>query len=180
VARLGSARHAGGSAYGRVSRGVGTIHRFASSPRTGAPVSSSEVESQNSPAGFSAIPVAATAMVPDPIFAAIERHKALNAAFSHTLRLKDAFERGSGFDDDSPEHEDLERREDETCDAEREACDEMVATVPTTLAGLLALLRYVDWHERLSRFADQFNVSLSWIVVQAGHLPRSTPKEDEL
>ena len=32
---------------------------------------------------------------------------------------------------------------DEACDAESAACSEMVATVPTTFAGLLALLSYV-------------------------------------
>ncbi len=110
-------------------------------------------------AGIAAAPalaapvLALTSAGPDPIYAAIENHKGLNAAFSRALLLKDKFEVGSGFDDESPEHEDLIQREDETGDAEREACDEMLATAPTTFAGLLALLRYVD--QEKAEFLDE-------------------------
>jgi hypothetical protein len=95
-------------------------------------------------AGLSAIPVAATAMAPDPIFAAIERHKASYVAFGHLLNLKDKFEDEHGRSHASPEYEEWQRREDEACDAESSATAEMVATVPTTIAGVVALLRYVD------------------------------------
>jgi hypothetical protein len=105
-------------------------------------------------AGLSVIPVAASA-IPDPIFAAIERHKALNAAFSHTLHLMGECEKEHGHAD-SPEHDEWHRREIETCDAEVDACDEMIATAPTTLAGLLALLRYVEQeHARGEKLLDQ-------------------------
>ena len=91
-------------------------------------------------AGIAAAPVlAAPALAlssagPDPIFALIERHKACNAAFSSVLR------------EPGQDRDEWRRREDEASDVERDACGEMVATVPTTLAGLLALLRYVE-HE---------------------------------
>jgi hypothetical protein len=59
---------------------------------------------------------------PDPIFAAIERHKATYVA----LGLSE------------------EGAVDAAVDAETDASRKMAATVPTTLAGLLALLRYVE------------------------------------
>jgi hypothetical protein len=103
-------------------------------------------------AGLSAIPVAATAMIPDPIYAAIERHKALNAAFRRALTGMGRFEKMNGWAD-SPERDVWREREIETCDAERGACDEMIATAPTTLAGLLALLRYVE--KEKAEFLDE-------------------------
>jgi hypothetical protein len=98
-------------------------------------------------AGLAAAPaLAAPAFAlggPDPIFAAIERHKALYAAFCRALTGMGECEKRSGFAD-SPELDEWHRRESEACDAEMAAHDEMLATVPTTLAGLLALLRYVE------------------------------------
>jgi hypothetical protein len=79
----------------------------------------------------------------DPIFAAIERHKASYAAFSHVLTLKDDFEQQHEDETPEPEQAEWDRREEETCTAEVDACDEMIATGPTTLPGLLALLRYI-------------------------------------
>jgi hypothetical protein len=101
-------------------------------------------------AGIAAAPalvapaLALTGAGPDPIFAAIKRHKASYAAFGHFLELKDKFEDEHGREHASPEHEEWQRREDEACDAESSATTEMVATVPTTIAGVVALLRYVD------------------------------------
>jgi hypothetical protein len=87
---------------------------------------------------------------PDPIFAAIECHKASNAALSAICHL----DPGPGA---SPEeHDEWERREDEAGSAERDDADQMVATIPTTFAGLLALLRYVEReHARGETFLDQ-------------------------
>jgi hypothetical protein len=59
---------------------------------------------------------------PDPIFAAIERHKACYVA----LGLSEEEAVGAAVQ------------------AETDASRKMAATVPTTLAGLLALLRYVE------------------------------------
>jgi hypothetical protein len=105
-----------------------------------------------------AVPVLAQATAvseADPIFAAIEHHKASNAAFSHTLHLMGKFEEEHGHAD-SPEQDEWHRRESASSDVEREACDEMISTVPTSLAGLLALLRYVEAeHARGEKFLDQ-------------------------
>jgi hypothetical protein len=85
---------------------------------------------------------------PDPIFAAIERHKARNAAFSNALQGEP--------ETASPEHDEWLRGEAAAGDAEREASAEMVATVPTTLVGLLASLLYVEQeHIRGERFLDE-------------------------
>ena len=81
---------------------------------------------------------------PDPIFAAIERYKASNVATLQFLELKDEFEDEHGRGHASAEHDEWQRREDDACDAESSAIAEMVATVPTTIAGVVALLRYVD------------------------------------
>jgi hypothetical protein len=54
---------------------------------------------------------------------------------------------------DSLEHDVWRERELETCDAEREACEELLATAPTTLAGVLALLRYVE--QEKGEFLDE-------------------------
>jgi hypothetical protein len=81
---------------------------------------------------------------PDPIFAAIERCKASNVATLQFLKLKDKFEDEHGRVRASAEHDEWQRREDDACDAESSAIAEMVATVPTTIAGVMALLRYVD------------------------------------
>jgi len=101
-------------------------------------------------AGIAAAPalaapaLALTGAGPDPIVAAIERHKASYVAFGHLLNLKDKFEDQHGRGYAAPKHEESRRREDEACDAESSAAAEMVATVPTTIGGVMALLRYVD------------------------------------
>jgi hypothetical protein len=105
-------------------------------------------------AGLSLVSVGASAIVSDPIFAAIERHKALNAAFTEVLRGMSDFE--ERHDDAAAGIDEWERREEDASNAERDACDEMVATEPTTLAGLLALLRYVeDEHDRGEKILDE-------------------------
>jgi hypothetical protein len=80
---------------------------------------------------------------PDPIYSAIERHKAVYAAFGAVLHGMSKFEKEKGWAD-SPEREVWRRREREACDADAAAREKMLATVPTTFAGVLALLRYID------------------------------------
>jgi hypothetical protein len=72
------------------------------------------------------------ATAPDPIFAAIEHHHQCNVAFCDVLHLEEQLDKAE-----------WERQEDETGNAERAACDAMIATLPTTKAGLIALLSYV-------------------------------------
>jgi hypothetical protein len=105
-------------------------------------------------AGLSLVSVAASAIVPDPIFPAIERHKALNVTFGEVLHGMSDFESQHGVA--ATGIDDWEQREEEASNAERDACDEMIATAPTTLAGLLALLRYVEEeHDRGEKILDE-------------------------
>jgi hypothetical protein len=91
---------------------------------------------------------------PDPIYAAIERHKAFNVAFSEVLHGMSEFETQHGVA--AAGIDEWEQREHETSNAERDACDEMIATAPTTLAGLLTLLRYVEGeHDRGEKILDE-------------------------
>jgi len=84
----------------------------------------------------------------DPVFAAIRNHRAANATFEECLILKSRFEEKHGFGAGcSPTMQavraELDRLENEAGDAERDAADAMIATVPTTLAGLREMFRYV-------------------------------------
>jgi hypothetical protein len=107
----------------------------------------------SSPA-FAAPALALSGAEPDPIFAAIKRHKALNVAFSEVLHGMSEFETKHGVA--AAGIDEWEQREHETSNAERDACDEMTATVPTTLAGLLTLLRYVEGeHDRGEKILDE-------------------------
>jgi hypothetical protein len=89
----------------------------------------------------------------DPVFAAIRNHRVANATFERCLVLKSRFEEkhgvGSGCNPTvQAVRAELDRLENEVGDAERDAADAMIATVPTTLAGLREMLRYVvERHE---------------------------------
>jgi hypothetical protein len=101
-----------------------------------------------------AVPALAIGNEPDPIFAAIERHKALNAAFAEVLHGMCEFEAQHGVA--AAGIDEWERREEEAGNTERAACDEMIATAPTTLPGLLALFRYIEGeHGRGEKILDE-------------------------
>jgi hypothetical protein len=102
----------------------------------------------------SAVPLATAVAAPeliggdDPAFLAIRNHRATNATLEECLILKSRFEEKHGFGADcSPSVQavraELERLENKAGDAERDAADAMISTVPTTLAGLREMLRYV-------------------------------------
>jgi hypothetical protein len=73
-----------------------------------------------------AAPVTILAGEPDPIFAAIEDHRAKNAAFRAALH--------DGSDEEA---------QFAACDIEWDAAHDMFLTVPTTRAGIEALVAYV-------------------------------------
>jgi hypothetical protein len=89
----------------------------------------------------------------DPVFAAIRNHRVANATFERCLVLKSRFEEkhgiGSGCNPTvQAVRAELDRLENEVGDAERDAADAMIATIPTTLAGLREMFRYVvERHE---------------------------------
>jgi hypothetical protein len=89
----------------------------------------------------------------DPVFAAVRKHRAANATLERCLVLKSRFEEKHGVGSDcnptvQAVRAEFDRLENEVADAERDAADAMIATVPTTLAGLREMFRYVvERHE---------------------------------
>lgn len=78
----------------------------------------------------------------DPIYAAIARHEACYVALE---LLPDGPQESSAAD----------RLEEDAVNAETSAGREMAATVPTTLPGLLALLRYVEKYKGWDQILDE-------------------------
>lgn len=103
----------------------------------------------------------------DPIFAAIQNHRAANATFEECLILKSRFEEKHGFGIGcNPTMQtvraELDRLENKAGDAERDAADAMITTVPTTLAGLREMFRYVvERHEA----GDEILDGEEWLVL---------------
>jgi hypothetical protein len=95
-------------------------------------------------------PVAA--VEPDPIFAAIEAHKAAYMVheatvgrysdFERELQANDRLQRDRRHEDERQRGEDIEAAIDEAHDATTDAAVALVNIRPTTEAGLLALLSY--------------------------------------
>jgi hypothetical protein len=89
----------------------------------------------------------------DPVFAAVRKHRAANATLERCLVLKSRFEEKHGVGSDcnptvQAVRAEFDRLENEVADAERDAADGMIATIPTTLAGLREMFRYVvERHE---------------------------------
>jgi cell fate (sporulation/competence/biofilm development) regulator YlbF (YheA/YmcA/DUF963 family) len=103
----------------------------------------------------------------DPVFAAIQNHRAANATFEECLILKSRFEEKHGFGTGcSPTMQavraELDRLENEAGDAERDAADAMITTVPITLPGLREMFRYViERHEA----GDEILDGEEWLVL---------------
>jgi hypothetical protein len=103
----------------------------------------------------------------DPIFALIRNHRAANATFQECLLLKSRFEEKHGFGAGcTPTMQavrvELDRLENEAGNAERDAADAMMTTVPTTLAGLQEMFRYVvERHEA----GDDILDGEEWLVL---------------
>lgn len=88
-------------------------------------------------------PVAAEATA-DPIFAAIARHRELSARYAAAAAVSTSLPAG-------PEFEAAEAISAERSQALIDHADEMIRSKPTTLAGAVALMRYVaslaEWEE---------------------------------
>jgi hypothetical protein len=103
----------------------------------------------------------------DPVFAAIQHHRAANATLEECLILKSRFEEKHGFGTKcNPTMEavnaSLDRLADKAADAERDAADAMITTIPTTLLGLRELFRYViERHEA----GDEILDGEAWLVL---------------
>jgi len=74
---------------------------------------------------------------PDPIFAAIEAHKAANATYSQVCPIS------SNMTRDDPGYAEADAATEAACHAERDAAIDLAYVAPTTRAGVTALLEYV-------------------------------------
>jgi hypothetical protein len=75
----------------------------------------------------------------DPIFAAIEKHRQIEAAYVAACN--------EPIGDEATEQT-TEARVNEHCHGSSDALGELVAMTPTTLAGCAAMLRYLEAHEK--------------------------------
>jgi hypothetical protein len=101
-------------------------------------------------AAVAAVPIASSASIKvDPIFAAIEKHREAFKAFhdacgAHSARDEEWFAQRKDPRDDKPAAVlDAEEHELAMSDQHDEARAALLTTVPTTLAGALAVIRYV-------------------------------------
>jgi hypothetical protein len=99
-----------------------------------------------------AVPAAvATLLEIDPIFAMINRHRELSAHYDAAVAI-------SGKLLDGPEFDAADALADEYCGPMLDCSNELVYAVPTTLAGIVALVRYVgsleDWQQPREDFTD--------------------------
>src|SRR4051794_1741435 len=101
------------------------------------------------PSAALALSVAAPATnEPDPVFALIEAHRTAFVEFSRAVDLLEAAEKLPEGDHRLTVAQHLW---DQPNDAEAAALDAVTSCRPTTLAGIVALARYVEAHERRSR-----------------------------
>ena len=100
------------------------------------------------PSAAIALSVAAPAETkPDPVFALIEAHRTAFDEFSRACGLLEVAEKLPADDHRLTVAQHLW---DQTNDAEAAALDAVTSCRPTTLAGIVALARYVEAHERRS------------------------------
>jgi hypothetical protein len=90
--------------------------------------------------------VAVATATRDPIFAVIERHRELSAQYGAAVHIS------GDMTSDDPGFEAAELATQERCDALLDySADELISLLPTTLAGTVALLRYVaglkEWQQ---------------------------------
>ena len=83
------------------------------------------------------LPALALAAEPDPIFAAIEAHKAANVTYSRVCQIS------SDMRLDNPDYPDANAATVVAMHAERDAAVDLTRVAPTTRAGVAALLEYV-------------------------------------
>jgi len=80
----------------------------------------------------------------DPIFALIERHRGATCAFSAAVSNKDKVQAAHWPWSDAPERIAADAQYDAASDARQEAIEDLLSTQPTTIAGVAAVLDYVN------------------------------------
>lgn len=108
-----------------------------------------------------AAPVDKASRRPDPALDAIAEHREAEAAYSAVLREQTAFVELHRAPDGSFGHHGLpiaralERRVNAASDRAHDAAETLIITTPATMAGLVAMLRYVgDAHADGNQFLD--------------------------
>jgi hypothetical protein len=94
-----------------------------------------------------ALPAAAAAPA-DPIFAVIDRHRELSVHFTAAVDVSARLE-------DGPEFEAADAIADQRCRVLLDHADTLIRSQPTTMAGALALMRYVASLEEWQMPADR-------------------------
>jgi hypothetical protein len=92
------------------------------------------------------VPAAVTVPIePDPIYAVIEAHRKAAAGHIEAVRVEFAFEEAHDIEGERKEEYDrLYAATGDAWDAMDEAARNLVTTKPATLAGILALCRYIE------------------------------------
>jgi hypothetical protein len=92
------------------------------------------------------VPAAVTVPIgPDPIYAVIEAHRKAAAGHIEAVRVEFAFEAAHDIEGERKEEYDrLYAATGDAWDAMDEAARNLVTTKPATLAGILALCRYIE------------------------------------
>jgi len=80
----------------------------------------------------------------DPIFALIERHRGAARTFSAAVSNKDKVQAAHWPWSDAPERIAADAQYDAASDARHEAIEDLLSTQPTTIAGVAAVLDYVN------------------------------------
>jgi hypothetical protein len=90
-----------------------------------------------------ALPAIAASVKSDPIFAAIEAYRKAFAEHGAAIEEVSLYTNSHGFKR-CPEREELERREDAACHFSASVTRDLASTIPTTLAGAIAMLRFAE------------------------------------
>jgi hypothetical protein len=100
--------------------------------------------------------MAAVPAEPDPIFAAIEAHRATEAAYCDACLVQSRFEESlpRGARKNNAKLAALEEHQDELGYATADLAIELATTMPTTLAGCVALLNYADENDDGGKWPD--------------------------
>jgi hypothetical protein len=110
------------------------------------------------------------ACAPDPIFAAIERHRELSAHYDAAVSISAHLPCG-------PDFEAAEEITAERCHALLEHADALIRSEPTTIAGVIGLTRYVGSLEEWQTPADRCDMwEASWHRAFLGTLANALDK----
>ena len=122
----------------------------------------------------------------DPIFALIERHRGATRAFSAAVSNKDKVQAAHWPWSDAPERLAAHAQYDTASDARQEAIEDLLSTQPATIAGVAAVLDYVNeasWGEEqddketilVEAFETSEEAALAFLPMIAATLRRLVP-----